>query len=467
MTTIGSGQVASGSAFGGFATISVTNGGTIEASTITHAFVKVFSGGSATGNTVTSGSLTTESGAVTSATTANAGGLLVLSAGTTYADVLQHGTEDIYSGGRATGTVVSSGGVQFALAGGSAVLTSVYYGAGLSASSGGTVVSAQILAGGSLEAAAGATLDATTVHAGGVVGAAAGDVVNSLTIDGGSAYANAESITGSVAFTANGGALFLQDTSAVAATVSGFGAGATIDISGLVYANASAATLLGNVLTVTEGGSVEHLTIDPTGLVSSDFVVIGDALGNSEIVFHCFRAGTGIATPAGDIAVEHLRAGDPVRLADGRVLPVRWLARQRVARRFADPVRAWPVRIAAGALGGKLPVRDLEVSPGHALLLDDVLVQAGALVGLPGIARAADVPEVFDYWHVELDEHALLLAEGVAAESYLEGAETFAFDNRGDRPAPAEVTEMAWPRVKAARQLPAALRARLGGRAAA
>ncbi len=456
MTIIGSGQVASGSSFGGFSTISVTSGGTIEASSIADATIKVFN--------VVYGS----SGAIISGNTVLSNGQISVSSGATATgDVLQHGTEYLFAGGHATGTVVSSGGHQFSLAGGSAVRTSVYYGAGLSASSGGIVVSAQIFDGGSLETAGHATLDATNVHLSGVLGAFTGDVVNSLTLDGGSAYAYAETVAGTVAFTANGGALFLQDTSALAATISGFGAGDTIDISGLAYANNSAATLTGSVLTVTEGGSVEHLTIDPTGLVSSDFVVINDGLGNSEITFHCFRAGTAIATPAGHIAVEDLRAGDPVRLADGRVLPVRWLARQTVSTRFADPVRAWPVRIAAGALGGPLPARDLEVSPGHALLLDGVLVQAGALVGLPGIARAADVPEVFDYYHVELDEHALLLAEGVAAESYLEGAEAFAFDNRGDRPAPAEVTEMAWPRVKAARQLPAALRARLGGLAAA
>ncbi len=181
----------------------------------------------------------------------------------------------------------------------------------------------------------------------------------------------------------------------------------------------------------------------------------------------CFLAGTRIATPAGEVPVEALRAGDLVRLADGRALPVRWLGRQTIALRFADKARALPVRICAGALGEGLPRRDLLVSPGHALALDGVLAQAGALVNGASIIREAAMPEVFTYWHVELDEHALLLAEGLAAESYVPTAEEMAFDNRHARPALPPQNEMDLPRAKSARQLPQALRQRLAGAARA
>jgi hypothetical protein len=96
-----------------------------------------------------------------------------------------------------------------------------------------------------------------------------------------------------------------------------------------------------------------------------------------------------------------------------------------------------------------------------------VLVQAGALAGLPGIARESEVAETFRYYHVELDEHALLLAEGLPAESFLPGAEEAAFDNRAERPARELGGEMPYPRVKCARQVPRALRAKLAGRTAA
>jgi hypothetical protein len=144
---------------------------------------------------------------------------------------------------------------------------------------------------------------------------------------------------------------------------------------------------------------------------------------------------------------------------DSRALPVRWLGVRTIATRFADPL-ALPIRICGGALGSGLPHRDLLLSPGHALLLNGMLVQAGALVGLPGIACVPDLPERFRYFHIELDTHELLLAEGVAAESYLACAEPMRFDNPAPtREAPAELP---YPRVKAARQLPPTLRRRLG-----
>lgn len=177
----------------------------------------------------------------------------------------------------------------------------------------------------------------------------------------------------------------------------------------------------------------------------------------------CYYVGTMIAAPSGEVAVENLRAGDLVLTADGRVLPVRWIGVSRVATRFADPLRALPIRVAAGALGDNLPVRDLLVSPEHALFLDGVLVQASALVGFPGITREHDVPEMFNYYHVELETHELLLAEGTPAESFVDNIDRMNFHNWNERSAPVEpIAEMEYPRAKSVRQLPSGLRNRLG-----
>ncbi|WBV43330.1 Hint domain-containing protein [Pseudoroseomonas cervicalis] len=189
----------------------------------------------------------------------------------------------------------------------------------------------------------------------------------------------------------------------------------------------------------------------------------------------CFLPGTRIATPAGARAVETLAIGDAVLTAGGDTCRVRWIGRQRVVPLFADRLRAWPIRIAAGALGGGLPLRDLWLSPDHALCLGGLLVQAGALVNGGSIRHETVLPEAFDYLHVELAEHRLILAEGVPAESFLDSAGRARFDNRaehaalyGDTLPPMQ--EMALPRVKSARQVPPALRRALAppaGRAAA
>ncbi len=78
------------------------------------------------------------------------------------------------------------------------------------------------------------------------------------------------------------------------------------------------------------------------------------------------------------------------------------------------------MRISAHAFGPNKPARDLYGSPGHAICIDmlgGVLIPAGSLVN--GSTVQVDVESV-TYWHVELDEHEIILAEGSPAESYLE-----------------------------------------------
>lgn len=100
----------------------------------------------------------------------------------------------------------------------------------------------------------------------------------------------------------------------------------------------------------------------------------------------------------------------------------------------ATPRDAWPVRIAAGAFAEKRPERDLYVSPAHAICVDflgEVLVRATDLVNGATITRVPT--EVADYWHVELESHDILIANGLPAESYSATGERGAFsESYGD-----------------------------------
>ena len=184
----------------------------------------------------------------------------------------------------------------------------------------------------------------------------------------------------------------------------------------------------------------------------------------------CFTAGTRIATPLGDVPVEALRADDMLITAAGEARPVRWIGRSTVSTRFADPLRVLPIRIRAGALGENLPVRDLLVSPDHAMFIDGVLLQAGALVNGSSIIRETDVPESFVYYHVELGSHELILAEGAPTESFVDNLDRMNFENWAEHQAlfgaTAPIAELAYPRAKAARQVPQAIRKFLAERAA-
>ena len=196
---------------------------------------------------------------------------------------------------------------------------------------------------------------------------------------------------------------------------------------------------------------------------------VTDTSNTSTIEAVCFFAGTMIACPDGERAVETLSIGDPVLTSDGRVMPVRWIGRNTVSTRFADPLRVLPIRIKAGALADHLPVRDLLVSPEHAVLVDDILIQAGALVNGLSIVRESNVAETFVYYHIELAEHALVLAEGTPAESFVDNIHRMAFDNWEEHEAlygDAPIVEMDQPRARSHRQVPMEIRARLLDRAA-
>ncbi len=77
-----------------------------------------------------------------------------------------------------------------------------------------------------------------------------------------------------------------------------------------------------------------------------------------------------------------------------------------------------------------MPHRDLLLSPDHAVYLDGVLIQIQALINGATIRREAAAGRV-RYLHVELDRHAVVLAEGLPAESYLDTGNRGAFANGG------------------------------------
>ena len=147
----------------------------------------------------------------------------------------------------------------------------------------------------------------------------------------------------------------------------------------------------------------------------------------------CYVSGTLIRTARGDVAVEHLAVGDLVVTASGARRPIRWLGhRDTDCLRHPQPRKVWPVRVAAGALGAGLPYADLWLSPGHALCLqalnkDEMLIPVRCLV--QGEAVMQVERERVTYWHVELDSHDILIANGVPAESYLDTGNRRAFDN--------------------------------------
>ena len=190
------------------------------------------------------------------------------------------------------------------------------------------------------------------------------------------------------------------------------------------------------------GAAGSFLLQDPTSNLYYAFsdlpLRIGDTLsyaGQSIDTFTppCFVAGTEVATVAGDVAVEHLRIGDNVITA-GRSgpphRPIVWIGRRRVDPRHLVHQAARPVRIRKGAFGPGMPDRDLLLSADHAVFVDGVLIPAHLLVNGATIV-AETMMRPFTYFHIELDRHDLLMAGGLAVESYLDTGNRAAFSNAG------------------------------------
>jgi hypothetical protein len=153
----------------------------------------------------------------------------------------------------------------------------------------------------------------------------------------------------------------------------------------------------------------------------------------------CYCAGTRILTQRGEIAVEDLQVGDLVvglGRHGGGLRPVIWIGHTSIdLDRHPNPMHVTPVRIRAGAIAEGMPHRDLLVSPEHAILLPeagrgDVLVPAGELVNGATILRESPAGAL-RYFHIELERHDILLAEGLPAESYLDTGNRHVFANAG------------------------------------
>ena len=148
----------------------------------------------------------------------------------------------------------------------------------------------------------------------------------------------------------------------------------------------------------------------------------------------CYAAGTRILTPTGERVIESLLQGDIVlTLSDGelKAQPVKWLGHRRISlAAHPRPETVAPIRIERDAIADGIPHRDLLVSPDHAIFVDGMLICARQLLNGTTIRQERDNWAVH-YYHVELDEHAILLAEGLPAESYLDTGNKGFFANSG------------------------------------
>ena len=177
---------------------------------------------------------------------------------------------------------------------------------------------------------------------------------------------------------------------------------------------------------------------DTITLGSGDTVLARATFSNFEVLEAiCFAEGTRIATPDGEVAIEALCVGDPVLTREGPK-PVRWIGKRRLdlIDLMANP-KLLPILIPAGAFGDGRPARARRLAPQHRVVVrsqivermfntDEVLVQAKQLVGVHDIQVDGETREVV-YYHMMLDSHAVVQADGLEAETLFPGPMALSF----------------------------------------
>jgi len=233
-----------------------------------------------------------------------------------------------------------------------------------------------------------------------------------------------------IALAGPGAQVTLANPGAVAGVITGFDATTGIVLGGVADVTGTALGA-GNVLTVTRGGGgTITLHFDPAqSFAPGDFGFAAGA-GGTALAAPCFALGTHIATDAGALPVEALVPGMRVLRARGGSAEVMWVGHRRVeCSRHPRPDEVWPVRIGAGAFARNVPSRDLWLSPDHAVFTGGVLIPVRHLVN--GRTIRQEPADAVTYFHVELAAHDVLLAEGLACESYLDTGNRAAFANGG------------------------------------
>jgi Hint domain len=134
----------------------------------------------------------------------------------------------------------------------------------------------------------------------------------------------------------------------------------------------------------------------------------------------CLLKGTRISTPSGDRPVQELQIGDEVQTLAGRKA-IKWIGYNKFTK---EEGRAWqdsviPVHVARFAIDDQTPYRALYLSPLHCLFFAEALIPVMYLVNETSITQGPPSEmSTLEYYHVELDTHEVIYAEGALVESY-------------------------------------------------
>lgn len=248
---------------------------------------------------------------------------------------------------------------------------------------------------------------------------------------------------------ANGtlGVIETNDTAISGDSISGMDVGLSgartnfIDIEGMTVTATGSGSTSSGTITLSDGATLNLANITLNGVSTWFANTISDGAGGTDVFISdtpCFCRGTRIATDRGEIAVEDLAVGDRVKTLSGSFKPIVWIGFGRSLVTRTNRL-ARPIVVRRGALAENVPQRDLYLTHGHALYFDGVLIPVENLINYRSILWD-DTARVVEYYHIELEDHDVMFAEGAPAESYYDARNRALFHNTrpGSEPGAAE-----------------------------
>lgn len=197
--------------------------------------------------------------------------------------------------------------------------------------------------------------------------------------------------------------------------------GYTINISGNYTKN-------NNSLYQKTDGSNLYISASPTDTIN------GHQYNDATIV--CFLPGSLITTPSGTRAIEDLSVDDEIiAYIDGTTAPrrVTWAGQAHCTVRpgLPDDQAGYPVRILKDAIADGVPFKDMLITAEHCLFFDGKFVPARMLVNGRSIFFDKSITS-YDYYHIETEDHSVIMADGMLTESYLDTGNRRSFSQKGN-----------------------------------
>ena len=168
-----------------------------------------------------------------------------------------------------------------------------------------------------------------------------------------------------------------------------------------------------------------------TGITFSRRVVVTD-----EPVTACYLKGTTILTPDGYVPIEQLNIGDKI-FTNGTIdkyneidldnefflSTITWIGCFRAYQKNAS---SYPICFQPHSLGINCPSTTLYISPLHRIFIQGKMVEAKELVNHSTIFQDNNHEDI-EYYHLELNNHSCIVANGVLTETYVDSNTRYIF----------------------------------------